>query len=144
MHVDGYTREKSLDLAACSFCLDTVVARVTSSKHLYTVACDLAPTLDHFLLVVNRIWSRCLPRLSLLPVSLFILFAFIILVCSSMVFSLVCLFGGSSLITLPVDEVVDRLVLSDGHFSFTRLALLEPLGESSLCIGCKDAADTQC
>jgi len=35
-------------------------------------------------------------------------------------------------------------VLGDGHLAFTAVMLLQLLGESSLCIGYDDAADTQC
>ena len=71
MHVDRYARELGLDLAACPFGLDAVVAGVASGKHLDAIAVHLVAFYhlltgvggvgdDNLLLGLGRLYLCCL------------------------------------------------------------------------------------
>ena len=146
MHIDGFTWEEGINLLTYTFCLNTSVTGVSSSKDLYAIAVDFVASLHDFLPTIND-GSR---------VGLLFLFCHNRTLGGPAV-GLMLLFGGSSgfvvslflgrglrgcgLLRLgrywghrglwTVDEFVDGILF------------LKSLGEGCLCAGCKDATSTQ-
>ena len=150
VYIDGDAWHGALDVLACAFCLQSVAARVASRKHLNAVAVDLI-ALHHLLVHIDGVGYLndglvvlggdlllVLRLSSLLLVRGFVLWCGRLLLLFR--FDIFWLFGHSG---RAVDKGVDALVLGHADFAFTRVALLQPFGESRLCIGCRDAADTQ-
>ena len=158
MYIDGFTWEEGINLLTYTFCLNTSVTGVSSSKDLYAIAVDFVAALHDFLPTIND-GSR---------VGLLFLFCHNRTLGGPAV-GLMLLFGGSSgfvvslflgrglrgcgLLRLgrywghrglwTVDEFVDGFVLCDGNLTFALLLFLKSLGEGCLCAGCKDATSTQ-
>ena len=152
VYIDRLSWKERLDFVSGSLGLDSVVAGVAASKHLYAEAIDLVAFHD-FLSGVDGIGRRG-GRLSLLlGSSLLVLFVAVVLLTGRRSRRLRLLLGRLRLFlrrglhghgVLAVYQFVDALVVSNGNLTLTRIALLQPLCEGRLCIGYGDAADTQC
>lgn len=152
MYVNRHAREQCLDLAAYTLSLQTVVACVATSKHLYAVACHLDALHNLLLNLFRGIDGGAIVMFYYNGLRL--LFLVFFLICSSIVFFLFLLswFGLSGgCIGLgtcwhygwSVHQFVDGLVLCYGDLALTVLALLESLGKRRLSIGRNDAADAE-
>ena len=145
MYIDRLARKEGFHFAASPFSLDPVVARIATGKHLDAIACYLVTT-HHFLGHIGDVGNvngvTCLDldfrRSVFFGGRLLVGLLFLLLLGRSY-----CWSRGRRVRCAAVDETVDIRTLLYSDLSFTLVALLYPLCESRLCIGCNDTADTQ-